>query len=74
MKTQLQKASTDYATVEAMLDIEDSCWHLITLLWKLDVISYDSSNIEDDFDSFRYGHQRSLVDVWYRLYMELSKS
>jgi hypothetical protein len=71
MKTELQKSSQGYKAVEGVMDIEDSCWSLITLLWKLDVIRYDTSTIIDDFDSHRYGHQKWLVEMWYQLYMEL---
>jgi hypothetical protein len=67
MKTALQKSSEGYTTVEEMLDIEDSCWALITLLWKLDVLKYDSS-IGGDIDLERYGHQKELVEMWRDLY------
>ena len=70
LKTALQKSSEGYRAVEYEMDIERSSWYLITLLWRLDIISYDTSDIDDDFDSHRYFHQKELVSMWYQLYME----
>lgn len=69
MKSQIEKSRTKHLTVETMIDVEDSCWKFITLLWKLDVIEYDS-DIDDPFDSVRYGHQRDIVEMWHQLYLE----
>jgi hypothetical protein len=69
MKTQISKSRFDWTRREDTVDLENACWSLITLLWKLDVIKYDS-DWRDDFDSDRYGHQKGLVQMWYQLYME----
>jgi hypothetical protein len=67
MNSALKKSAKGYLITEEMLDVDISCWALITLLWKLDVLKYDSS-INDEFDSHRYGHQRGLVEIWLNLY------
>jgi len=71
MKTQLQKASTGYTTVEDMLDTEDICWNFITFLWKLDIIRYGSDGLPDASRGRNiYHHQKGLVSMWYRLHTE----
>lgn len=67
--SELSKASKGYISVEDMLYIEDTCWEFLTLLWRLEILKYNSS-IDGDFDDDRYAHQRELVSMWYQLYME----
>lgn len=52
--------------------MENSCWHLITLLWRLDIIHYESCP-DDDFDYVRYSHQREIVSRWSWYYRERKK-
>ena len=55
-------------------DIDNACWHLITLLWRLDLIPYCQDAMDNDPDSYAYFHQKNLVSMWYQLYMELKGS
>jgi hypothetical protein len=66
--TNLKKVSKGHKIVEETLDVKNSCWELITLLWKLDIIRYDSS---DNFDLDKYLHQSRLVSMWDQLYEDM---
>lgn len=68
MKSQLQKASKDYTTVEGMLDVEDSCWNLFILLEKLKIVDRHwkpSAYVESESPP-----ARDWVSNMYQLYME----
>ena len=66
--TNLKKVSKGHKIVEETLDVKNSCWELITLLWKLDIIRYDSSDI---FDPDKYLYQSRLVSMWDQLYEDM---
>ena len=65
--SQLAIANSGYKTAEEAIYIQDSCWALLITLWKLNLLHYP----DDDEDSEEaYFHHKSLVEMWYQLYME----
>lgn len=67
-RTSLQQSTSGYRHAEGMMDVEDSCWRLLTMLWRLDIIKYEHVIDVDTFDDIRYQHQRDLIDMWYQIY------
>jgi len=68
LPSQLRKVTHDYKNVEEMLDVEDSCWALLHLLWLLNILKYP-----DDVDGENaYSHQRDVVEMLYLLYSEMA--
>ena len=68
--TGLSKASKGYTAEDERLTVGVSCWTLIMLLWKLDVVRYTCCKTVNCSHSDTYHQQSDLVRLWYRLYLE----
>ncbi len=69
----LKKSRKGYQLTEEQLDVEDSCWALICLLWVLDIIRYDRLSEDDKISGIVYLHQRDVVEMLCELHMDMCK-
>ena len=68
INTQLAIAQYGHEGAAEAMDVQNSCWRFMNLLWKLDLIRYHEHELFNN--GFQYCHQKDMVEMLWLLYRE----